>query len=104
MKKKFTLVEIMIVVAIIAILAAIAVPSLTANREVTLKKAKEDNVRKVQLAKERWAMDYNESKTATPTFDQLKSYLPFVKTVDDLKVKGKSITIGNGNTEPTYGN
>ena len=102
MKKHFTLVEIMIVVAIIAILGAIAVPSLTANRNTVLEKSKEDNVRKVQMAKERWAMDYNKSKTATPTFAELKSYLPFVKTEADLTVMGKSITIGKVEEESTY--
>ena len=102
MRKNFTIVEIMIVVAIIAILAAIAVPSLTGNRNAVLEKAKEDNVLKVQMAKERWAMDYNKPKTATPTFAELKSYLPFVKTETDLTVMGSSLTIGKVEEEPSY--
>ena len=96
------MVEIMIVVAIIAILGAIAVPSLTANRDVVLEKSKEDNIRKVQLAKERWAMNYNKSRRDTPTFTDIKPYLPFVKTVDDLKVLDKDIVIGKVEEEASY--
>ena len=105
MKNKFTLVEIMIVVAIIAILSAIAIPSLTANRESTFKKVREENVMKIELAKERWAMDYNKPKYSAVTFADLKNYLPFIKdsdTIDVLKINGKSITIGNIGTEATY--
>ena len=49
-KKSFTLVEIMIVVAIIAILAAIAVPSLTQNRESAMKQTKVSNCKLVEAA------------------------------------------------------
>ena len=105
MRKQFTLVEIMIVVAIIAILSAIAMPNLTANREVTFKKVREENVMKIELAKERWAMDYNKPKSSAVTFADLKNYLPFIKdadTIDVLTINGKSITIGNIGTEATY--
>ena len=105
MKNRFTLVEIMVVVAIIAILGAIAVPSLTSNRETAFVKARSDNVLKIELAKERWAMDYNKPRYSAVTFDNLKSYLPFIKdsdTISVLTVGGQSIILGNIGTEATY--
>jgi len=53
----FTLVEIMIVVAIIGLLAAIGIPSFQKARENALDKAKQNNVRMVETAVEQWGME-----------------------------------------------
>jgi len=61
MKKGFTLVEIMIVVAIIGILIAIAVPGFLRARENSRGRACQENLTKIDGAKEQWALEFKHS-------------------------------------------
>jgi prepilin-type N-terminal cleavage/methylation domain-containing protein len=65
--KGFTLVEIMIVVLIIGILLAIAVPNFLKARETSRTKTCVANMRQIEGAKEQWAMETNQGAGATPT-------------------------------------
>lgn len=58
MKKGFTLVEIMIVVAIIGLLAAIAIPSFMKARTTSQKNACINNLRQIESAKDQWAVEH----------------------------------------------
>ena len=70
-KKAFTLVEIMIVVAIIGILIAIAVPGFIKARREARKRACQENLQKIDGAKQQWALDTNSAGTAQPTWADL---------------------------------
>ena len=56
MKQGFTLVEIMIVVAIIGLLAAIAIPSFMKARTQSQASACINNLRMIEAGKEQWAL------------------------------------------------
>jgi general secretion pathway protein G len=59
--KGFTLVEIMIVVAIIGIIVSIAVPAFLRARENSRGRACQENLMKIDGAVEQWALDFRES-------------------------------------------
>ena len=67
-KGAFTLVEIMIVVLIIGILMAIAVPNFVKARESSRKNSCIANLKQTDAAKEQWAMDNKKDAGATVAF------------------------------------
>jgi type II secretion system protein G len=93
----FTLVEIMIVVLIIGILLAIAVPSFINARERSRANACRANLRQIQAAKEQWAMANNQGPTATPGWGDL---VPTFMQQQPSCPSGGTYTIGNVNTDP----
>lgn len=60
MKKKFTLIELLIVISIIAILAALLLPALNKAREKAREISCVNNLKQVMLSEQFYASDYND--------------------------------------------
>jgi len=71
----FTLVEIMIVVAIIGLLAAIAIPNFVRARTTSQKNACINNLRQIDGAVQQWALESKAGSAATVSFGKIKDYL-----------------------------
>lgn len=74
-KSGFTLVEIMIVVAIIGLLASIAVPNFVKSRQQAQKIACINNLRQIEGAKQLWALETKAASTIIPGQTDIQSYL-----------------------------
>lgn len=94
----FTLVEIMIVVLIIGILLAIAIPNFVQARESSRARACVANLKQIDSAKQQWAMDTKAGSTATCTDTDLSP--TYIKTFPSCPENG-TYTIGNVSTDPS---
>jgi prepilin-type N-terminal cleavage/methylation domain-containing protein len=74
-RRGFTLVEVMIVVATIALLAVIAIPNYVRARSQSQSSACINNLRKIDDASQEWAMENRQSATAAVTFGDIQPYL-----------------------------
>jgi len=74
-KRGFTLVEIMIVVAIIGMLATIAIPSFMKARTTSQKNACINNLRQIEAGKEQWALEARQGQGALADTSAVNLYL-----------------------------
>jgi prepilin-type N-terminal cleavage/methylation domain-containing protein len=71
----FTLVEIMIVVAIIGLLATIAIPNFVKARTSAYEKACINNLRQIDSATQLWATETKQADNAQVDYSQISSYM-----------------------------
>ena len=71
----FTLVEIMIVVAIIGLLAAIAIPNFVRARLTSQTNVCVNNLREIDYAKQQWALEFGQAGGVTPALADIQPYL-----------------------------
>jgi prepilin-type N-terminal cleavage/methylation domain-containing protein len=74
-KAGFTLVEIMIVVAIIGLLAAMAIPNFVHAQQVARTNTCISNLRYIDGAKQQWALEQRKQDTDIPTGSDLQPYM-----------------------------
>src|SRR5712691_5809391 len=74
-KSGFTLVEIMIVVAIIGLLAAIAIPNFIKARTTAQMNACINNLRQIDGAEQQWALETKQAAAAVPTYPDISGYM-----------------------------
>ncbi len=91
----------MIVVAIIGILIAIAVPGFVQARTTSRARACQENLTKIDGAKEQWALETNALSTASPSWTDLapadgSGYMK----AQPVCPGGGTYTIGAVNTDP----
>jgi prepilin-type N-terminal cleavage/methylation domain-containing protein len=88
----FTLVEIMIVVAIIGLLAAIAIPNFVKARTTAQKNACINNLRQIDGAIQEWAL---EAKAAATANVGLADVTPYLKNAVVCPAAGATATISD---------
>jgi prepilin-type N-terminal cleavage/methylation domain-containing protein len=103
-RKGFTLVEIMIVVLIIGILLAIAVPNFLKARDTSRTKSCVANLTQIQAAKQQWAMDKNQLGTVTPNMTDLVGSTNYIRSTPTCPAGSGTYTVNSVDTVPVCPN
>ena len=84
----FTLVEIMIVVAIIALLAAIAIPNFVKARTASQKSACIANMKQIDGAKATWALEAKKVNSDSPATSDLFGSTAYIRVQPSCPANG----------------
>ena len=75
LKSGFTLLEIMIVVALIALLAVIAIPNFMKSRNQAQTTTCINNLRQINDVKQQWALETHKTDNSVPAPDDVAPYI-----------------------------
>ena len=101
-RRGFTLVELMIAVAIISLLATIAIPNLVRARNASQRTTCVSHLREIDGAKHQWALENHKTDADTPNEDDVKVYIRGNR-FPQCPTSG-SYSINAMNTDPTCSN
>lgn len=96
----FTLVEIMIVVAIIGLLAAIAIPNFVKARNASQRAACVANLRTIDGAKATWSLEQRKTNTDVPTDADLFGPTTYIREKPSCPAGG-AYSINQVDAKPT---
>ena len=103
MKKAFTLVEVLIVVAIIGLIAAIGIPSFIGARRSAEDNMQDVNIASVNAAKDQWAIINNKATGTAVVWTNIATYMGnSITNQAGLTVGGRTITLNPVGTSATY--
>lgn len=95
----FTLVEIMIVVAIIGLLAAIAIPNFVKARQASQKAACVSNLKAIDGAKATWALEQRKTNSDVPQDSDLFGSSAYIRDKPNCPANG-TYSLNQVDTKP----
>jgi prepilin-type N-terminal cleavage/methylation domain-containing protein len=95
----FTLVEIMIVVAIIGLLAAIAIPNFVRAKDEAQKQACINNLKSIAGLKVTWALDHKRGNSEVPSDSDLFGPMLYLSTKPSCPANG-TYSLNQVDTKP----
>ena len=87
-KRAFTLVEMMIVVAIVGLLVALAIPNFLKSRTQARKQVCIENLSKIESAKQLWGLERNKREGDTPVDSDMIGDDAYIKKMPNCPAGG----------------
>ncbi|MDB6023567.1 MAG: hypothetical protein JWQ04_3424, partial [Pedosphaera sp.] len=100
-KVTMRLVELAAVLALMAVLAGLLMPSLAKSKSKAVSVSIRSNLRQIELAKRMWASDNNKSATDVPTLKDMEPYMGRGSQVLPPSIAGEKYVIGRVGESPS---